>query len=146
MGLISSGPASAARARAAADQSNHSASSVTTSSRTLLSTSVPATSAARELHNVVGSQPAAATPAHVLDERPAARAGAARTRLADADAVAIELELDLRVGQQAELLAQRMRDRHLSLARQSHGNTLTCKSITRRVIRQFASEPGSHGT
>src|SRR5262245_19070429 len=104
MGLMISAPASAASASLSADQSPHSASLVTTSRITLLSTSVAATLPPRELHDLVGGDAARASSAHVIDECAAARKSPGGGGLFHPDGVAIDLELDLGVREQSELL------------------------------------------
>src|SRR6187200_2200244 len=129
IGLITSIPLPAASASCAADQSNHSASSVKTSRMTLLSTSVALTSASGELHDLVGGDAAGSTAAHVIDERPAAVVAPRNGGLFHPDGITIELEFHLGVRQQPERLTDGERNRDLSFAGHPHGNTPTCKSI-----------------
>src|SRR5882757_4129256 len=105
------------------------------SSRTLLSISVATISfAACQLHDVVrahGDVPASpqmgdqARPASVLPPRGSGEYP---------HDLAVEVEIDLRVGQQAGLLADFCRDRHLTLRCDAHGSLLTLTSKSNMVI------------
>src|SRR5437016_4156705 len=99
MGLMRSGPDSAAAASASTDQSSHARSSVRTSSRTLLSTSVPgviASVGAGQGHDLVGAQSDITSSAETISDLAASRG--ALEPLPHDDRVAVALEVDLRSG------------------------------------------------
>src|SRR5262245_7107728 len=96
IGLTKSGPASAAALSASDDHASHRSSSVSTSSRTLLSTRVPTatrSAAACERHDLVRRHADVAAPKQSPHQL--APAGSSRGDLADHDAVVLDIELEL---------------------------------------------------
>src|SRR5688572_25553441 len=116
IGLISSHPSCAACSNIEADQSNHSSSSLSRSSNTLASTRV-ATSASRQLHDLIRRHRAGPPPAHVLDNLPPARAYPWLRGLRNPHSIPLDGEFDLGVREQPELVPNLHRDGHLPLAR-----------------------------
>src|SRR5688572_26655259 len=130
IGLMKRGPASAACPSMAADQSNHSSSSVKMSSRMFESTSVPATSAAHQLHDLIRGQRSRPSAAHVVDDLAPAGARARLRSLGNTHAIPVERELDFRIREESQLVADFHRNRYLTFAGDAHGNTPTSKSNT----------------
>src|SRR3970040_1434466 len=118
---MTSRPSRAARDSMDADQSTQSASSVTTSRITSLSTSVGIglRSAARQLHDLVGGQPGGGRPAHARNDGGAT--SVCFPGFPDSDGIAVQLELHLRLREQTEGFAERLRDGDLAFVCQPHG-------------------------
>src|SRR5450755_2820087 len=119
IGLMTRADASARRANDSEDHANQRASSVRTSRRTLLSTSVSATGESEDLVRAqAGRGPS-------LQARDDVRAPSpALPHLPDDDRAAPRLERHLGVRQQAEPLANPDRDRDLAPGRDLHGRHL----------------------
>src|SRR5450759_399590 len=124
IGLMTSADSPARRAKASEDHANQRASSVRTSRRTLLSTSVSATG---EREDLVRAQ---AGRGLSLQSRDHVRAPApALPHFPDDDRAAPRLEHHLGVRQQAEPLADPDGDRDLALGRDLHGRHLEVRIL-----------------
>src|SRR5919198_339290 len=147
MGLITSSCADPSRASVAADRSNQRGSSVSTSSKTLLSTRMSATllpaSAPRQRQDLVGAHAGRGPAPHGFDQ-PVAPITIRRHLLQDDHSTA-HREGHLGVGSEAGLPPNRHWNRDLALARDTHaplqGKTLTGKSNTYDPCLARASGP-----
>src|SRR3990170_584013 len=130
IGLMTSMWSSASRSIWAADHSNHSRSSVTTSRMTLLSTRMSAIFTRRKLiasgqsHDLVRGKPRRGFPPHGLEETLPAAPGL--SRFPQNDRAAPQSELYFRIGKEAGLLAEIYRDGDLAFARDPHDVSRGC--------------------
>src|SRR3954452_7125227 len=119
MGLIAKVDSSPTRQSASEDQSAHSGSSVMTSRRTLVSTSVNML-LPRQRHDLIGRHSAFQPSSHAADDHLAACHLFRLLRLHQVDGIAFDDEVDFRVGKEAELLADFLRNRNLPLGSDPH--------------------------
>src|SRR5262245_64717285 len=145
IGLIANRPSSAASSSMDEDQSSHSSSSVSTSTSTCETTSVTRSVlvATRQRHQPIGGHAGNRfRPAAHVREQPLPP-GLRAALLADAHTVGHDVELDLAVRQQAQPLANVLRNRDLALGGNAHGITPTSNTdmTTTRRQRNTARAP-----
>src|SRR5437667_6344334 len=128
IGLMTRMACSAQTARLAADHSNHFASSVRTSSITLLSTRTSATLISGQGHNFVSRQFYRPFPAQVGNElMPTVFAS---FLLSDAHSISDDVESDLGIRKQSEPFANVLWDGYLSLRCYTHSFSPTLTDLT----------------